>query len=65
MVLSEAVVKGKRYWRVSAGGYNAASSRAMCGRVDSTHGDGCFAYAEGSPMPGAIMAGSDTRMALK
>ncbi|MBO9601760.1 MAG: tetratricopeptide repeat protein [Novosphingobium sp.] len=65
MVLSEAVVKGKRYWRVSAGGYNAASSRAMCGRVDSMHGDGCFAYAEGSPMKGAIMPGSDTRMALK
>lgn len=64
MVISEAVVKGKRYWRVSAGGYNMASSKAMCGRVDSMHGDGCFAWAEGRPMAGAV-ARTDSRMALK
>ncbi len=63
MVLSEAVVKGKHYWRVSAGGYDAGSSRAMCGKVNSGRGDGCFAYAEGRPMPGAIDRGS--RLALK
>jgi hypothetical protein len=53
MVISEAVVRGKRYWRVSAAGFGRSSSSAMCGRVRST-GNGCFAYAEGRPLPGAV-----------
>jgi hypothetical protein len=35
----------------------------MCGRVKSSGGDGCFAYAEGRPLPGAIDNG--TRLALR
>ena len=62
MVISEAVVRGKHYWRVSAGGYGLASSQAMCGRVKSS-GEGCFAYAEDRPLPGAIDRG--TRLALR
>jgi Flp pilus assembly protein TadD len=62
MVISQAVVGGKRYWRVSAAGYGVASSRAMCGRV-KTSGQGCFAYAEGRPLPGAVDSG--TRLALR
>jgi Flp pilus assembly protein TadD len=62
MVISEAVVRGKRYWRVSAAGYGLASSQAMCGRVKSK-GEGCFAYAEGRPLPGAVDTG--TRLALR
>ncbi|MGX7896638.1 tetratricopeptide repeat protein [Tsuneonella sp. HG222] len=53
MVITEALVKGKRYWRVSAAGYDKAGSSAMCGRVKNG-GQGCFAYAEGRPMPGAV-----------
>ena len=56
MVISEAVVRGKRYWRVSAAGFGRSSSSAMCGRVKST-GNGCFAYAEGRPLPGAVDTG--------
>jgi hypothetical protein len=56
MVISEAVVSGKRYWRVSAGGFDNAGSRAMCGRVKG-QGEGCFAYAEGRPLPGAVDTG--------
>jgi Flp pilus assembly protein TadD len=56
MVISEAVVKGKRYWRVSAAGYGRATASSMCGRVRSG-GQGCFAYAEGRPLPGAIATG--------
>ena len=56
MVISEAVVSGKRYWRVSAGGFDGSSSRAMCGRVKGK-GEGCFAYAEGRPLPGAVDTG--------
>jgi hypothetical protein len=56
MVITEAVVRGKRYWRVSAAGYGRSTSSAMCGRVKAT-GNGCFAYAEGRPLPGAIDTG--------
>lgn len=56
LVISEAVVGGKRYWRVSAGGFDNAGSRAMCGRVKGK-GDGCFAYAQGRPLPGAVDTG--------
>ena len=62
MVITQAVVRGKHFWRVSAAGYSVASSQAMCGRVKS-HGEGCFAYAEGRPLPGAIDTG--TRLAMR
>jgi Flp pilus assembly protein TadD len=62
MVISEAVVKGKRYWRVSAAGFDRSSSSAMCGRVRGS-GQGCFAYAEGRPLPGAVDTG--VRMARR
>lgn len=62
MVITEAVVKGKRYWRVSAAGYSRASSNAMCGRVKSG-GNGCIAYAKDSPPAGAVDKG--TRMAMR
>jgi Flp pilus assembly protein TadD len=56
MVISEAVVRGKRYWRVSAAGFARNSAASMCGRVRAS-GAGCFAYAEGRPLPGAIDRG--------
>jgi Flp pilus assembly protein TadD len=62
MVISEAVVRGKRYWRVSAAGYERQTANAMCGRVRSS-GSGCFAYAEGRPLPGAVDTG--VRMARR
>lgn len=54
MVITRAVVRGKNYWRVSAAGYDAAGSRAMCGHVNNVSDEGCFAYAEDHPLPGAI-----------
>jgi Flp pilus assembly protein TadD len=56
LVISEAVVRGKHYWRVSAGQFGRASSSSMCSRVRGA-GEGCFAYAEGRPLPGAIDRG--------
>ena len=56
MVINQAVVRGKNFWRVSAAGYGKASAASMCGRVKSG-GAGCFAYAEGRPLPGAIDTG--------
>jgi Flp pilus assembly protein TadD len=56
MVISEAVVRGKRYWRVSAAGFGRSTASSMCGRVRA-EGQGCFAYAEGRPLPGAVDRG--------
>lgn len=56
MVVSEAVVRGKRYWRVSAAGFGKSTASSMCSRVKSA-GAGCFAYAEGRPLPGAVDTG--------
>ena len=60
MVITQAVVRGKNYWRVSAGGYQRAAAASMCSKVKSG-GKGCFAWADGRPMPGAVDRG--TRMA--
>lgn len=54
MVITKATVRGKTFWRVSAAGYNARSSKSMCGRIKTTSSDGCFAYAESRPLPGAV-----------
>jgi adhesin HecA-like repeat protein len=62
MVISEAVVNGKHYYRVSAAGFGRSSASALCGKVKSG-GEGCFAYAEGRPLPGAIDTG--TRLARR
>jgi Flp pilus assembly protein TadD len=57
MVITEAVVRGKRYWRVSAAGFAKASSAAMCGRVRAS-GNTCFAYDQSRPLPGAVETGT-------
>jgi len=54
MVLSQAVIGGRTYWRVAAAGFDANGSRAMCGRINGASREGCIAYAEGRPLPGAI-----------
>jgi Flp pilus assembly protein TadD len=56
LVIGEALLDGKRYFRVSAAGFGRASSSALCGRVKNS-GHGCIAYAEGRPLPGAIDTG--------
>jgi len=53
MVISEAVVNGKRFWRVAAAGFGRTDSSALCGRVKA-RGQGCIAYAQGRPLPGAV-----------
>jgi len=63
MVITEAVVRGKRYWRVSAGGYSAATSQTMCSRVKSSGSTGCIAWAKSRPLPGAVE--SDVKLARR
>lgn len=62
MVITKALVRGKTYWRVSAGGFERASAKAMCSTVKAA-GEGCIAWAEGTPLPGAIDTG--VRMASR
>lgn len=53
MVITQAKVRGKTYFRVSAGGFQVASARSMCGKVKA-RGQGCIAWADGRPLPGAV-----------
>lgn len=56
VVITEAVVMGKTYFRVAAAGFGARSASAMCGTVKAG-GKGCIAYAESRPLPGAVDRG--------
>lgn len=56
MVITKAVVRGKTYYRVSAGGFKNASARSMCNSVKAK-GEGCIAWASNKPLPGAVDTG--------
>lgn len=51
--MTQAMVGGKKYWRVSAAGFDRGSARQMCTTVKN-RGGGCIAWASGAPLPGAI-----------
>ncbi len=61
-VITKAVVRGKTYYRVSAGGLARGEAGSFCSNA-KRQGQGCYAWAQGSPMPGAIDTG--TRMARR
>ena len=44
MTITPAVVHGKNFWRVAAGGFNNASAGGLCASVKK-RGGACFAYA--------------------
>lgn len=56
VIITEAVVNGRTFWRVAAAGFGATSARSMCGTVKSA-GRGCFAYAASSPPAGTVDRG--------
>lgn len=62
VVITEAVVNGRTFWRVAAEGFGPKSARSLCSTVKSA-GRGCFAYAASSPPAGAVK--SDVRMASR
>lgn len=53
MVITEAEVRGKKYFRVSAGGFERTDARSMCSTMKK-RGQGCIAWADGKPLPGAL-----------
>lgn len=62
MVISQARVNGKTYWRVAAGDMGKSEARSMCSGVKA-RGYGCIAYAAATPLPGTVDTG--TRMARR
>ncbi len=56
VVITQAEVKGKTFFRVAAAGFGLSSARSMCSTVRSA-GKGCFAYAKINPPKGAIDRG--------
>lgn len=56
VVITEARVNGRTFFRVAAAGFTNRSARAMCGSVKSA-GRGCFAYAKTNPPAGAVDRG--------
>ena len=62
MVITKAVVRGKTYYRVNAGGLQRAEASTMCSSVRK-RGQGCFAWAAGRPLPGGEVR--ETRMASR
>ncbi len=51
--ITPAEVRGKKYWRVAAAGYDRGSANSMCSNVKSG-GRGCIAYSASKPLPGAL-----------
>ena len=62
LVITEAVVNGRTFWRVAAEGFGPNSAKALCGTVKSV-GRGCFTYAAANPPAGAVKR--DVRMAAR
>jgi len=56
MVITEARVKGKTYWRVAAAGFAQSSAKSAC-RSLKAKGQGCFAYSAARKLPGAVDRG--------
>ncbi len=52
-VITEAVVDGRKFFRLAAAGFGRRSALAMCDAVKSS-GRGCFAYAASNPPAGAV-----------
>ncbi|NVE94829.1 SPOR domain-containing protein [Altererythrobacter lutimaris] len=52
MVITQANVGGKTYYRVAAAGFGKNGAAAMCGQVKAS-GAGCLAYASSTSLPGA------------
>jgi hypothetical protein len=53
MRITEADVRGKRFFRVAAEGFDHGSAQSLCASVRE-RGGGCFAYAEKRALPGAL-----------
>jgi Flp pilus assembly protein TadD/cell division protein FtsN len=56
VVITEALVNGRSFFRVAVAGFGPQSAKSMCGTLKSA-GRGCFAYAASNPPAGAVDKG--------
>lgn len=56
VVITEALVNGRTFFRVAAAGFGPKSAAGMCGTLRSA-GRGCFAYLASNPPAGAVDKG--------
>ncbi|WP_050750393.1 SPOR domain-containing protein [Erythrobacter sp. NAP1] len=56
VVITEALVNGRTYFRVAAAGFGSRSARSMCNTLKAG-GTGCFAYSASNPPAGAVDRG--------
>ncbi|MCP9222409.1 SPOR domain-containing protein [Erythrobacter sp. LQ02-29] len=62
MVITQATVRGRHYYRVNAGGLQTADARDLCGRM-SEKGQGCIRWTFANPLPGTTA--ESVRMAMR
>ncbi|GAB5348182.1 SPOR domain-containing protein [Alteriqipengyuania sp. 357] len=55
-VITRAKVRGRIYYRLSAGNLAASSARSLCKTVKAS-GQGCIAWEESKPLPGSLDTG--------
>jgi Flp pilus assembly protein TadD len=60
--ITEAEVRGRRYFRVAAVGFERGRAVSLCSTVKQ-HGGECFAYEGSRPLPGAIDTNKPARLA--
>lgn len=63
MVITPAVVNGRRFWRVAAASYDRSSARGVCFSVKA-RGGACFAYATSGPWQNLAMTRTDATARL-
>lgn len=62
--ITEATVRGQRYFRVAAEGFNLGSARSLCSSVRQ-RGGGCLAYADPGRNPAPAGQGAAARLARR
>lgn len=60
MVITQANVNGRTFWRVAAASYEGSTARGLCSSVKS-RGGACFAYAVTGPQANQLMARTEVR----
>ena len=56
IMITEAKVNGKTYWRVAAAGFGQGSAKSACNALKAK-GQACFAYSASRKLPGAVDRG--------
>lgn len=60
MVITQAEVNGRTFWRVAAASYEGSVARGLCSSVKA-RGGACFAYATSGPQTNQLMARTEVR----